>query len=182
MNPEDFNLIRDIDWFKVFAVVICVIVLFNKIKDEFTKFKDTFGLKTKLDTEKEEDTKDHNMLLKHEEMINKEFKILNDNIMNAIKEVNEKIDKLDQRQTDSEKKQEATTRAQLKESLYKSYKYYKARADRTGKKEWTKIESDGFWSVFRDYEANHGNGYCHEKIEPYMNEFTEVEELSSDEK
>ena len=32
------------------------------------------------------------------------------------------------------------------------------------------------------YEAKHGNGYCHEKIEPYMNEFTEVDELSSDEK
>lgn len=182
MNPEDFNLIKDINWFNVIVIVICIIALFNKVIDELKVFKKDLGIKTNSDTVKEENKKDHDMLIKHEDMINKEFKMLNDNIMDAINELNKKIDILDKRQKKSELKQEATTRAQLKESLYQSYKYYKSRADRTGKKEWTKIESDGFWSLFKDYDNNHGNGYCHEKIEPYMLEFTEVDELSEDEK
>lgn len=65
-------------------------------------------------------------------------------------------------------------RNKLRDSLLQNYRYYTSK-EHNPLQAWTKMESDAFWELFRDYEAVNGNGYMHTVVQPAMHELTIID-------
>lgn len=55
-----------------------------------------------------------------------------------------------------------------------NYRYY-VNAETNPSHSWTKMESEAFWELFREYEDAGGNGYMHTEVLPAMELLTVVE-------
>ena len=73
-----------------------------------------------------------------------------------------------------EEKQERRERNKLRDKLLQSYRYYTDK-DRNPSQTWTRMESEAFWELFRDYEDMNGDGYIHTVVQPAMNLLKVVE-------
>lgn len=69
---------------------------------------------------------------------------------------------------DMQEKQERRDRNKLRDRLLQSYRYY-TDTEKNPNQAWTKMESEAFWELFRDYEEAGGNGYMHTVVQPAMN-------------
>lgn len=55
----------------------------------------------------------------------------------------------------------------LRDILLQNYRYYTSKESNPSQT-WTKLESEAFWDLFRDYEDLGGNGYMHTEVLPAM--------------
>lgn len=62
----------------------------------------------------------------------------------------------------------------LRDMLLQNYRYY-TNLERNPSQTWTKMESEAFWELFRDYEDLGGNGYMHTEVQPAMERLLVVE-------
>lgn len=69
---------------------------------------------------------------------------------------------------DMQEKQERRDRNKLRDRLLQSYRYY-TDIEKNPSQTWTRMESEAFWELFRDYEDAGGNGYMHSTVQPAMN-------------
>lgn len=69
---------------------------------------------------------------------------------------------------DMQEKQERRDRNKLRDRLLQSYRYY-TDIENNPSQTWTRMESEAFWELFRDYEDAGGNGYMHSTVQPAMN-------------
>lgn len=58
-------------------------------------------------------------------------------------------------------------RNKLRDILIERYKYY-TNKDKNPSQKWTRMESEAFWELFRDYEDFGGNDYMHTVVQPEM--------------
>lgn len=65
-------------------------------------------------------------------------------------------------------------RNRLRDTLLQNYRYY-ANKERNPSQSWTRMESEAFWELFRDYEDAGGNGYMHTEVLPAMQRLTIVD-------
>lgn len=73
--------------------------------------------------------------------------------------------------------EEATKRRErnkLRDRLLQNYRYYTS-SDTNPSGTWTRMESEAFWELFRDYEDADGNGYVHTVVLPEMEKLIVVE-------
>lgn len=139
------------------------------------KFSFIIGKPVKWVKKKNED---HELLIKtvsgltdlnnrHDESVKQSIKhdkeIKNDLIL-----VSDKMDSLSIQISAMQKKIDETEMAKLKDNLVYYYKKYKDIG------EWSQLESDAFWDLFKRYEAHGGNGYIHSVVEPAMRELAIV--------
>lgn len=66
----------------------------------------------------------------------------------------------------------------LRDRLIQSYRYYTS--DKNPTAAWTRMESEAYWEMFKDYEDLQGNGYIHSVVEPAMRLLTVIEMDDSD--
>ena len=81
-----------------------------------------------------------------------------------------KIDGIDSKMQDLQKSSDESEKAKAQQLLVGMYHKYVP----LGK--WTRLESDTFWRIFRDYERRGGNGYMHSVIQPAMESLEITEE------
>lgn len=84
--------------------------------------------------------------------------------------VSDKLDALSRQISDMQDKMDETEMAKLKDTIVTYYRKYKDAG------EWSQLESDAFWNLFRRYEAHGGNGFIHSVVEPAMREMR-IEDL-----
>lgn len=65
-------------------------------------------------------------------------------------------------------------RNKLRDRLLQNYRYY-TNKDSNPSQSWTRMESEAFWELFRDYEDAGGNGYVHTEVLPAMERLKVVE-------
>ena len=70
--------------------------------------------------------------------------------------------------TDMQEKRDIRERNKLRDKLLQSYRYY-TDIQKNPNQSWTKMESEAFWALFKDYEEMGGNGYMHTVVQPAMN-------------
>lgn len=84
------------------------------------------------------------------------------------KQLQNEIDNIKEILNDMQKKQERRERNKLRDKLLQSYRYY-TNKEKNPTQTWTKMESEAFWALFRDYEDVKGDGYIHTVVQPAMN-------------
>lgn len=62
----------------------------------------------------------------------------------------------------------------LREILLQQYRHY-ANKDVNPSQSWTRMESEAFWELFKDYEDLGGNGYMHTVVQPEMERLLIIE-------
>lgn len=83
-------------------------------------------------------------------------------------EFRKEIDGIKEILTEMQEKQERRERNKLRDKLLQSYRYY-TNLERNPNQTWTRMESEAFWELFRDYEDMNGDGYIHTVVQPAMN-------------
>lgn len=65
-------------------------------------------------------------------------------------------------------------RNKIRDMLLQSYRYY-TNQETNPTQSWTKMESEAFWELFKDYEEAGGDGYMHSDVQPAMERLLVVE-------
>lgn len=65
-------------------------------------------------------------------------------------------------------------RNKLRDRLLQNYRFY-TNPETNPSMSWTRMESEAFWELFRDYEDAGGNGYVHTEVLPAMERLTVIE-------
>ena len=99
--------------------------------------------------------------------------------INAIRKAQETEEKRLRRLEESTEKRE---RNKLRDRLLQSYRYFTS-LEKNPRQSWSRMESEAFWEMFKDYEDMGGNGYVHTEVQPAMNrlaivEMTDTEKLT----
>ena len=87
---------------------------------------------------------------------------IQDELRGEIAELRSSQQQTAQRLLEMEESQRMLERNKLRDRLLQGYKYYTAQG------EWTIMEAEAFWELFREYESRGGNGYMHRVVEPTM--------------
>ena len=98
-----------------------------------------------------------------------------------IQELKAMQQKLEQRQKDETERlvqiEEENKRREcnrLREILLQQYRHY-ANKEVNPSQSWTRMESEAFWELFKDYEGLGGNGYMHTVVQPEMERLLIIE-------
>lgn len=62
----------------------------------------------------------------------------------------------------------------LRDCLLQNYKYYTSK-EKNPLQEWTTMEAEAFWELFKDYEEMGGDGYMHTTVMPAMSLLTVID-------
>ena len=62
----------------------------------------------------------------------------------------------------------------LRDRLLQNYRYY-TNKDTNPTQTWSRMESEAFWEMFKDYEDAGGDGYMHTDVQPAMERLGVVE-------
>lgn len=87
---------------------------------------------------------------------------IQDELRGEITELRSSQQQTAQRLLEMEESQRMLERNKLRDRLLQGYRYYTAQG------EWTVMEAEAFWELFREYESRGGNGYMHRVVEPAM--------------
>ena len=66
-----------------------------------------------------------------------------------------------------QERQDRRERNKLRNKLLQSYRYY-TDLEKNPSQSWTRMESEAFWELFKDYEDAGGDGYMHTVVQPAM--------------
>ena len=99
---------------------------------------------------------------------------IRDSLKKEIKEIRDGFDALMDRLNDIEEQNNKRERNKLRSMLLDYYRYY-TNEKQNPSKSWTKMESEAFWELFREYEEADGDGYMHTDVQPAMERLTVID-------
>ena len=70
-------------------------------------------------------------------------------------------------------------RNKCRDTLLQNFRYFTSR-EKNPMQAWTRMESEAFWELFKDYEGADGNGYVHSEVQPAMNRLDIIEMHDAD--
>ena len=74
-----------------------------------------------------------------------------------------------------EERRDRQKRNELRDTLLRNFRYY-TNKHTNPEQTWTRVESETFWELYKDYEETGGNGYMHTDVVPVMQLLTVVDE------
>ena len=167
---EFIKIFGDITIAEIAAWLVAVLFLWKTYK----KVKDYFISRYEVERKRDEDiakviaeTAKYPLYRKQSLAIQKQ---LTDQI-NAIRKAQETEEKRLRRLEESTEKRE---RNKLRDRLLQSYRYFTS-AEKNPRQAWSRMESEAFWEMFKDYEDMNGDGYVHTDVQPAMNRLSIVE-------
>jgi hypothetical protein len=105
----------------------------------------------------------------HQESIN-----IRDRIEQEIQELRDDFSIILKRLDDMDVQNKKRECSKLRDMLLQNYRYYTSEIQNPSKS-WTRMESEAFWELFREYEEAGGNGYMHSEVQPAMERLLIVE-------
>lgn len=168
---ENLHMLNEIGWLVIVTVIILIFTIANQTFDLVSKFCSNFGIKTVRSIERENATKNINILLEQMEELKRTRE---EDVKQSIRhdeQLKKSVEEISKRLADMESEQKATKVEELKDRLTQSYRHYKSVAERDNQKVWNELEADAFWGLFERYTSYGGNHYVKDVIEPYMREF-----------
>lgn len=90
------------------------------------------------------------------------------------KELTEKMLKIEEKMLSIEEKNNAKELNKLRDILIRNYHYHTNPVNNPNGT-WTRMESDAFWAIFKDYEEGGGDGHMHTVVAPAMRALIVIE-------
>lgn len=134
-----------------------------KVKEHNAKLEEEKAWKKKIDdsyciTQKypeyhQESIQIRNSLKQEIQEIRDNFNTVMDAFMSRLEEI--------------EKQNKKRECSKLRDMLLQNYRYYTSKTQNPSQS-WTRMESEAFWELFKEYEEAGGNGYMHTEVMPAM--------------
>lgn len=99
---------------------------------------------------------------------------IRDGLKKEIQEIRTYIDTMMKRFEEIEEQNKKRECSKLRDMLLQNYRYYTSEQQNPSKS-WTRMESEAFWELFREYEQAGGNGYMHTVVQPEMERLIIIE-------
>lgn len=99
---------------------------------------------------------------------------IRDGLKKEIQEIRDYCSTLMKRFEEIEEQNKKRECSKLRDMLLQNYRYYTSDTQNPSKS-WTRMESEAFWELFREYEEAGGNGYMHTVVQPEMERLEIVE-------
>lgn len=99
---------------------------------------------------------------------------IRDGLKKEIKEMREYFDEMMKRFDKMEEQNKKRECSKLRDMLLQNYRYY-TNINQNPSQSWTRMESEAFWELFREYEEAGGNGYMHTEVLPAMQRLNIIE-------
>lgn len=167
---EFLNLFGGITVFQIVQVVVVIIFLATvgkKVRDYLVKRHDAEVEKDKQLAEALEGVR------KYPEYRQQSIDAQN-KLREEIAELREMQKENAERLMAMEEAEKRRERNKLRNTLIQNYRYY-TNADTNPSHSWTKMESEAFWELFKDYEEAGGNGFMHSDVRPAMEALNVIE-------
>lgn len=160
------------------TVFILAGVFMFGIYKEMKKFNDArmAERQQKIDEEKAQKQKidaAYNVAQKYPEYHQESIQI-RDNLEKEIQELRDDFKIIMDRLNEIEEQNKKRECSKLRDMLLQNYRYYTSETQNPSKS-WTRMESEAFWELFREYEEAGGNGYMHTEVQPAMERLMIVE-------
>ena len=163
---------------EIILAFIFMLFIYNKIKKYFDNKSNEQNERNKVEKIREDNLKIALDFIKEqpkhcEQSINVQ-KILKreiEEIKNIQLENNNRLNKMEE----STKRRE---RNKIRDTLLQNHRYY-TNKDNNPNQSWTKMESEAFWELFKEYENAGGNGYVHTEVLPAMQKLSIIEMKST---
>lgn len=168
----------DITLSKIITIILAIVFLWGIYK-QIKKFLDN-KKKVLIEKHEAEKIKDEQLQKVLEEVnkypqyreqsrqIQKQFREEIDGVKESQQRLAESQQEIIESIKDMRQKQEKRERNKLRDKLVQLYRYYTDK-ERNPEQTWTRMESEAFWELFRDYEDMNGDGYIHTVVQPAMN-------------
>lgn len=144
----------------IISAVIFLWAVYKKVSDYLMKKHDAAQVKDAQIKEALDAAK------KYPEYRQQSIKI-QEHLENEIQVLSVKFMELAERLTKVEEQNKKKECNKLRDILIERYRYYTDK-ERNPSQSWTVMESEAFWSLFRDYEEAGGNDYMHTHVQPEM--------------
>lgn len=99
---------------------------------------------------------------------------IRDGLKKEIQEIREYCSTLMKRFEEIEEQNKKRECSKLRDMLLQNYRYYTSEQQNPSQS-WTRMESEAFWELFREYEEAGGNGYMHSVVQPEMERLDIIE-------
>lgn len=99
---------------------------------------------------------------------------IRDSLKTEIKEIRDTFGQFMKRLEEIEEQNKKRECSKLRDMLLQNYRYYTS-PQQNPSQSWTKMESENFWELFREYEEAGGDGYMHTVVQPEMLRLTVVD-------
>jgi hypothetical protein len=99
---------------------------------------------------------------------------IRDGLKKEIQEIRDYCSNLMKRFEEIEEQNKKRECSKLRDMLLQNYRYYTNDCQNPSRS-WTRMESEAFWELFREYEEAGGNGYMHSVVQPEMERLTIIE-------
>lgn len=137
-----------------------------KIEERQARLQEEREQKKKLD-EAWEVTKKYPIY--HQESID-----IRDGLKKEIQEIRDYCSTLMKRFEEIEEQNKKRECSKLRDMLLQNYRYYTSETQNPSQS-WTRMESEAFWELFREYEETGGDGYMHTVVQPEMERLNIIE-------
>lgn len=174
---EFLNVFGDVTIGRLTVILMALGFLYGIYK-EFKKFNDEKlqERQAKLEAEKERQKKideSWEMTQKYPQY-HKESITIRDGIKKEIQELKDDFAVILGRLDDMEEKNKKRECSKLRDMLLQNYRYYTSEQQNPSQN-WTRMEAEAFWELFREYEEAGGNGHMHTVVQPAMERLLVVE-------
>lgn len=168
---EEFkNLFGDITVLSVIEMLLAVVFLVfigKKVRDYLIK-------KHEMDRIRDEQIREAlEAVRKYPEYRQQSIRI-QELLEGEIQELRQMQEDQSQRLLDMEETTKRRERNKLRDRLLQNYRYYTNKQENPSQS-WTRMESEAFWELFRDYEDAGGDGFMHTEVQPAMERLTIIE-------
>lgn len=99
---------------------------------------------------------------------------IRDGLKKEIQEIRDYCSTLMKRFEEIEEQNKKRECSKLRDMLLQNYRYYTNDCQNPSRS-WTRMESEAFWELFREYEEAGGNGYMHSVVQPEMERLDIIE-------
>lgn len=99
---------------------------------------------------------------------------IRDGLKKEIQEIRDYCSNLMKRFEEIEEQNKKRECSKLRDMLLQNYRYYTSDTQNPSQS-WTRMESEAFWELFREYEEAGGNGYMHTEVLPAMQRLDIIE-------
>ena len=99
---------------------------------------------------------------------------IRDGLKQEIKEMRDDFAIILKRLDDMEALNKKRECSKLRDMLLQNYRYY-TNQQQNPSQSWTRMESEAFWELFKEYEEAGGDGYMHTEVQPAMERLLVVE-------
>lgn len=156
------------------ASVVVIVVAIGFLYVTYKKIRDYFITRYKEDEKRDEQLKTAlDAIHKYPEYREQSLKIQKQ-LSGEIQSLRESQDHIFSRLKKMEDDSNRRERNKLRNKLLQSYRYYTS-IEKNPSQSWTKMESEAFWELFKDYEDAGGDGYMHTTVQPAMLNLTVID-------